>query len=127
MTYFHTNKSVGCSIVHKALFKIQTTRLSRPFHSNSIINIIIPYLRKSCFSIAKILKLYNFKEVFSQLTNSLSKLKDPINTLNYWVLIVFLIKVVCLTLDKQNVDFVSVYLINSSPFRLFTNASCGLK
>ena len=41
------------SIVHKALFKLQNPLLSHPSHSNSNINIIIPYFPKTRFSVAK--------------------------------------------------------------------------
>ena len=72
-------------VVDTALFKLQNPCLSHPSHSNSNINIIIPYFLKSSFSIAKILKQHNFKVIFSPVIKlSLSKLKDPIDTLNIW-------------------------------------------
>ena len=97
------------SIINKDLFKLQNPCLSHPFHSNSNINIIIPFFPNSGFSIAKILKQHNFKVIFSAINKlSLSKLKDPIGMLNCWKSIVILASVVYLLLDKQNVDYVSL-------------------
>ena len=52
------------SIVNKALFKLQNSCLPLSSHSNSKINIIIPFLPNSRFSLAKILKQHNFKIIF---------------------------------------------------------------
>ena len=52
------------SIVDKALFKFH------PPHSNPNINIILPFFSNSSFSIAKIVKQYNFKQFSPQLINS---------------------------------------------------------
>ena len=63
-------------------------------------------------------KLQNPRLSHPSHSNSNISIIIPTDTLNCWASIVFLANVVCLTLDKQNVNCVSVYMNRNSIFEI---------